>query len=192
MGRIENEKYLVVVSGPSGCGKDTVVKELMRIRPDISLSISCTSRPKRDYEVHGEHYYFITREEFEQRVSAGKMLEYTEYAGNYYGTPLTEIEEKLSRKETVILVIEVEGARRVKDMFPDSLLVFIVPPSLEELERRLKLRNTESVQEREKRLEIARRELRYLAEYDHVLENDEVSVCAAELDITIREWQETH
>jgi len=184
-----DERYLVVVSGPSGCGKDTVVKELLRIKKDVSLSVSCTTRKKRDYEVDGKDYYFLTREQFERRIKDKRMLEYTEYSGNYYGTPLDELEEKLKNKQTVVLVIEVNGARRVKELYKNSLLVFIVPPSLEELERRLSLRNTETVTEISKRLEIAEYELRQLADYDEVVQNDQVDRCAEMLAAIIEEWQ---
>ena len=187
-----NEKYLVVVSGPSGSGKDTVVKELISRRPDMNLAVSCTSRGKRDYEQDGEHYFFVSREEFLRRVSKGGMLEYTEYSGNYYGTPLDEIENRIDNEETVILVIEVNGAKRVKELFPDSLLVFVVPPSLDELDRRLRLRNTESEVERGRRMEIAQVEMSRLADYDRVIENDIVENCAVKLEKCIEEWQRGH
>jgi guanylate kinase len=184
-----DQKYLVVVSGPSGCGKDTVVMELMRRRPDIELAVSMTSRPKRDYEIEGNHYYFVSREEFELRISEEEMVEYTEYAGNYYGTPKKEIEDRLVNRQTVVLVIEFNGAKRIKEMYPDSLLVFIVPPSLEELERRLRLRDTEENWEVEKRLEIAKEELKHLADYDFVIENEKFRECAKNLEDTINFWQ---
>lgn len=182
---MSNGKNLVVVSGPSGCGKDTVVEELMRRNPEISLSVSCTSRNKRDYEVEGKHYYFISKEEFRKRVDAGMMLEYAEYSGNYYGTPRSEIELKLEENKIVILVIEVNGAKQVKALLPDSLLVFIVPPSIEELEQRLKLRHTESEAERSERLVIAAREIQSAADYDLIIENDEVKSCAEKLEKAI-------
>ena len=184
-----DQKYLVVVSGPSGCGKDTVVMELMHRRPDIELAVSMTSRPKRDYEIEGSHYYFVSREEFEHRISEGEMVEYTEYAGNYYGTPKKEIEEKLVNRQTVVLVIEFNGAKKIKELYPGSLLVFIVPPSIEELERRLRLRDTEENWEVEKRLEIAEEELKHLADYDFVIENVKFRECAKKLEDTIDFWQ---
>ncbi len=184
-----DQRRLVVVSGPSGCGKDTVVKELIRMREDITVSVSCTTRAVRGEEKHGVNYYYISKQEFEQRLAKGRMLEYTEYAENYYGTPMDELEEKLTDEQTVILVIEVNGAKQVKAIYPNSLLVFIIPPSLEELERRLKLRATENDTQVEKRLKIAETELKSLADYDIVIENDVVECCAKRLAEAIDEWQ---
>ncbi len=184
-----DERYLVVVSGPSGCGKDTVVKELLRRKSDASLAVSCTTRSKRDYEIDGKDYYFINREQFEKRIADNRMLEYTEYNGNMYGTPLDELENKLADRNTVVLVIEVNGARNVKERYPNSLLVFIVPPSIEELERRLFNRNTETKEEIERRLAIAEEELKHLASYDEVIQNDTVEHCAGMLADIIEEWQ---
>lgn len=184
-----DERYLVVLSGPSGSGKDTISKAIRARRGDIAVSISCTTRRPRGTEKHGEDYYFISKEDFLDRVARGRMLEYTEYAGNYYGTPMDELEKKLDGKTTVLLVIEVNGARKVKEVYPNSLLVFIVPPSLEELEKRLKLRNTETDMERSKRMEIAKKELKHLADYDFVIENDIVDHCAERLSDIIDEWQ---
>ncbi|MEG2939228.1 MAG: guanylate kinase, partial [Oscillospiraceae bacterium] len=123
-----DERKLIVVSGPSGCGKDTVVKHLMALRDDVMLSTSCTTRKPRVNEVNGVHYYFVTEKDFMRRVEANRMLEYTKYAGNYYGTPLDELEQKLVGDNIVVLIIEVKGARNVKIRYPDSLCVFIVPP----------------------------------------------------------------
>ncbi len=184
-----NQRRLVVVSGPSGCGKDTVVKELIRIKENVSVSVSCTTRAVRGCEQHGVNYYYITKQEFNERLAKGRMLEYTEYADNLYGTPMDELEQKLADDQTVILVIEVNGAKQVKEIYPDSLLVFIIPPSLEELERRLKLRATEDISQVEERLMIAKTELKSLADYDIVIENDVVSSCAKRLSDAIDDWQ---
>jgi guanylate kinase len=184
-----NERKLVVVSGPSGCGKDTVVKHLMALRDDVLLSISCTTRRPRKNEVDGTHYYFLTEQEFRGRVERGRMLEYTRYDGQYYGTPLDEIEQKLVGGNTVVLIIEVEGAKNVKTAYPDSLCVFIVPPSLEALEERLRARETEDEDEINRRLKIAAAELEELTFYDCAVENCVAAECAERLSDIIDRWQ---
>ncbi len=189
MKRMINERKLVVVSGPSGCGKDTVVKHLMALRDDVLLSVSCTTREARPNEVDGTHYYFLSEREFMSRVERDRMLEYTNYAGHYYGTPLDELETKLVGGNTVILIIEVTGAHNVKKRFPQSLCVFIVPPSLEALEQRLRARGTESESEIKKRLEIADVELRHLDFYDVAIANDVAVECAQRLSDEIDKWQ---
>ncbi len=186
-----NERKLVVVSGPSGCGKDTVVKHLMAIRDDVLLSVSCTTREARPNEVDGTHYYFLSEREFMNRVKNDRMLEYTNYAGNYYGTPIDELENKLVGGNTVILIIEVTGAQNVKRRFPESLCVFIVPPSLEALEQRLRARGTETESEIKKRLEIADVELRHLDFYDVAIPNVIAQDCALRLSEEIDRWQKT-
>lgn len=184
-----NEQKLVVVSGPSGCGKDTVVRHLMALRDDVLQSVSCTTRHPRENEVDGTHYYFLTEAEFQDRVRRDRMLEYTQYSGNLYGTPLDEIEQKLIGGNTVVLIIEVKGAKNVKQMYPKSLCVFIVPPSLEALEERLRSRMTEDEEEIQRRLKIAETELRELHYYDYSIENRVAIECAEQLSDIIDEWQ---
>ncbi len=187
-----NEQKLVVVSGPSGCGKDTVVKHLTALRDDVLLSISCTTRKPRKNEVDGAHYYFLTEAEFQDRVTRGRMLEYTVYDGKYYGTPLDEIEQKLVGGNTVVLIIEVKGAKNVKSAYPQSLCVFIVPPSLEALEARLRARETEDEAEIRRRLDIAATELAELNFYDYAIENEVAVDCAKRLSEIIDLWQDNH
>lgn len=170
---------LVVISGPSGAGKDTVLARLEHLRGSLYYSVSATTREPRPDETDGKSYFFLTRGEFEHLIDTGKMLEYAEYNGNYYGTPMQAVAEKLEEGRDVILKIEVQGAMQVKHRFPDALLIFLLPPSMKELERRLRGRGTETEQEIESRLAIARREITDAGEYDFVVVN-ELAQSAAE------------
>lgn len=171
-------KNLIVLSGPSGCGKDTVVKQILKTDDRFVLSVSATTRPKRPYETDGVDYIFLSTQEFISKISKGEFLEHTLYCDNYYGTLKSQIEEKVSCGKTVILVIEVEGARNVKKVYPDALTIFIAPPSLEELERRLRERNTEDDGKIKQRLFKANEELGFKSSYDYIVENNYVEQCA--------------
>lgn len=164
---------LVVVSGPSGVGKGTIVKTLVKRREDVVESVSCTTRAPREGERHGREYFFLSKEEFLKRVDEGDFLEYDEHFGNYYGTPKSFVKEMLESK-SVILEIDVVGALNAKKAFPDCKLVMIVPPSLEELKRRLIGRNSETDEEIEKRLSRLEYELSKKDEYDFVIVNDDL------------------
>ena len=164
---------LVVVSGPSGVGKGTIVKTLVKRREDVVESVSCTTRAPREGERHGREYFFLSKEEFLKRVDEGDFLEYDEHFGNYYGTPKSFVKEMLESK-SVILEIDVVGALNAKKAFPDCKLVMIVPPSLEELKRRLIGRNSETEEEIEKRLSRLEYELSKKDEYDFVIVNDDL------------------
>ena len=135
---------LFVVSAPAGCGKDTILEQLFKVTENVGYSVSATSRAPREGEVDGVHYHFRTREQFEQMIKNEEVLEYTEYCGNYYGTPRKAVEDMLNAGKDVILKIEVEGAMNIKRLFPECCLVFILPPSMQELERRLRKRGTET------------------------------------------------
>ena len=167
------EHLLVVVSGPSGVGKGTIVKTVLKRRKDVVESVSCTTRAPREGEQHGREYYFLTKEEFTRRIQENDFLEYDEHFGNFYGTPKSFVKEKLKEK-SVILEIDVVGALNAKKAFPKSVLVMIAPPSLEELKNRLVSRASESEEEIEKRLSRINFELSQKDKYDYVIINDDL------------------
>jgi len=184
--RKNREGLLVVLSGPSGSGKDTVLGELSESVDDVALSVSLTTRPKRAWEHDGLHYYFVTRAYFEEKLAAGEILEYTEYNGNYYGTPRALIDEWLGQGKTVILKIEVEGAAHVRAIYPDCVTVFLLPPSIQVLEERLFRRESENAQEIRRRAEIARGEMARALEYDYIILNDILDYAVADFRAIIR------
>ena len=171
-------KNLIVISGPSGCGKDTVVKQMLKDDDRFILSVSATTRSKRPTETDGIDYIFLTTQEFISKILSGEFLEHTLYCNNYYGTLKRQIEEKIENGKIVVLVIEVEGAQNVKKVYPDALTVFLSPPSLEELERRLRSRNTEDDNKIQQRLYKASEELGFKSSYDYIIENNSVQQCA--------------
>ena len=172
---------LIVLSGPSGVGKSTVIAELLGQRKDIYFSVSFTTRAPRVGEADGVNYNFVDRAEFERMIAAGELLEHAEYVGNYYGTSMRVIEEKLAAGVDVLLDIEVQGAAKVRARCPEAALIFIIPPSLEELERRLRGRNTDSEEVIAGRLQKAREEYRQIPSYDYLVVNDSVSEAAGEI-----------
>ena len=172
---------LVVFSGPSGVGKDSVLKKVLASRDDLKLSVSYTTRKPRDGEVHGKDYYFVSKEEFFDVVNSGQMLEYAEYCGNYYGTPLSTINKELDAGNTVILEIEVQGGEQILSKFPDAVSMFLVPPSLEELTNRLKNRNLDSQEIILKRISEAKREIEFSCNYKYVIINDSIDECAGKI-----------
>lgn len=171
---------LIVISGASGVGKGTVVKAMMAQREDLYFSVSATTRPPRPGEVDGKDYYFVTREEFEKMIARGEMLEYDEHAQNYYGTPKAQVEEKRSRGH-VLLDIEPNGAKNVKKNYPEAVLIFVMPPSVEELERRLRGRNDTPEDQIQIRMERAVWEMEQRVWYDYVVVNDDAQRCAREI-----------
>lgn len=170
-----------IISGPSGVGKGTVLKELFKKR-NMYYSVSATTRAPREGEVDGVHYHFMDVEEFRTMIAEDALLEHAEYAGNYYGTPKRYVDEAMDRGQDVILEIELQGARQVCAKRPETVRIFIGPPSWEELERRLVSRGTDSPEKIMQRLQQARVELDSVGEYDYLVINDSVEKAAAELD----------
>lgn len=172
---------LVVISGPSGVGKGTVVAALRRLRPRLRVSVSATTRPRRPHETHGEHYFFLEPDEFDELIERDGLLEWAEFNGNRYGTPLEAVQEQLAAGHTVLLEIEVQGARQVRAKVPGALLIFLMPPDRGELVRRLHQRGTESDREIADRLGIAESEVASSEDFDHVVVNRVVEEAAGEI-----------
>ncbi len=175
-----SEGKLYVISGTSGVGKGTVLKRMMELRPGMSFSVSATTRPPRPEEVDGVHYYFVTRERFQEMIREDAFLEYDDHNKNYYGTPRFQIDEK-QKLGPVLLDIEPNGAKNVRAARPDAKLIFIMPPSMEELERRLRGRGDTSEEQIQIRLKRAVWEMEQRFWYDHVVVNDEIDRCAEEI-----------
>jgi len=185
MKKSNKKGMLIVISGPSGCGKDTVVKELMKNNNNLWLSISCTSRQPREKEINGKDYFFLTKEEFEAKIKTNDLLEYAEYAGNYYGTPKSEIKEKLDAGIDVVLIIEIQGALKIKELLPETLFIFILPPSMKELKNRLLGRNTESKEKAIERFKTAYKEINEVTKYNYVIVNDVIETAANKINSII-------
>ena len=182
---MKNNGLLLVVSAPSGCGKGTILGEILK-DDSFYYSISATTRAPREGEQDGVNYHFITKEEFEQRIAQGGMLEYAQYCGNYYGTPKKEVEQMRDAGRDVILEIEVEGAMKVRALCPDAVFLFIAPPSVEELRRRLNKRGTEAAEVIEERVSQAARELSYANRYDYIIVNGELEKAIQDFRTVVR------
>lgn len=176
---------LVVVSGFSGAGKGTLMKELLKSYDNYALSVSATTRSPREGEVHGREYFFVTRDHFLEMIDKGELYEYAEYAGNYYGTPKQYVDDKMEEGKDVILEIEVQGAEKIKKQFPDTVLIFVTPPNVEVLRNRLIGRGSETAETLKKRLSRAVEEVRYMPFYDYIIVNDDLEHAARELHAVI-------
>ena len=172
---------LIIVSAPSGCGKSTVVHRLMELRPNLRFSVSATTRKPRDGETDGVDYFFVSREEFDRMIEENEFLEHAEYVGNCYGTPRAPVEKQLEEGHDVYLDIDVQGAMQVKALRPETLMIFLMPPSMEELERRLVQRGTNTAEEIRDRLEAAERECAQRDRFDFVVVNDVVDRAVDEI-----------
>ena len=166
-----NKGRLSVFSAPSGCGKGTMLEQILK-NEDFCVSVSATTRAPREGEQDGVNYYFISKDEFTERIGEGKFLEYAEYCGNFYGTPMDKVNEMLEKGKNVILEIEVQGAIKVMNKRPDALSIFIAPPSINELRRRLHKRGTETDEVIERRIAQASNEVALAAKYDYIIVND--------------------
>ncbi len=173
---------ITVITGPSGVVKGSLVKKLIEIHADIWLSISATTRLPREGERDGEHYFFLEEEAFRDLIKKNGFLEWTEFAGNFYGTPKNKIDKQLSLGKKVLLEIELEGARQVRRNIPDAFQIFITPPSLEELEKRIRGRGTESEEAIQRRLKRAKQELNAQNEFDAVVVNDDLDLALLEIE----------
>ena len=182
----EGQGILTVISGFSGAGKGTGTRKILEQYDNYALSISATTRDPREGEENGREYFFKTAEEFEKMIAKDELIEYAKYVNNYYGTPKMYVQEQLQKGKDVILEIEIQGALKVKEKYPDTLLLFITPPSAQELKNRLIRRGTEEMDVIEKRMKTAAWEAQFMDQYDYIVINDELQTCVEELHAIIQ------
>lgn len=182
----QDKGILIVVSGFSGAGKGTLMKKLLENYDNYALSVSATTRAPRQGETHGKEYFFKSVEEFEKMIAQDELIEYAKYVDNYYGTPESYVTSQLEAGRDVILEIEIQGALKVKEKYPDTLLLFVTPPSAEELKARLVGRGTESMEVIEARLKRAIEEAQYMDSYDYLIINDDIDTCMEEMHQVIK------
>jgi guanylate kinase len=176
---------VIVMTGPSGVGKGTLLRSLLQKHPDLHLSISATTRQPRPNEREGEHYYFVSQAQFQEMVQQGQLLEWAQFAGNYYGTPRQPIVDQLEKGKLVILEIELEGARQVRQTFPGALQIFILPPSLQDLEARIRGRGQDGEEAIDRRLKQAEIEIAAADEFDLQIINDDLEQAVVELETAL-------
>ena len=184
--KVDGNGLLIVVSGPSGAGKDTICNKIIEDSDNIWLSISMTSRNSRGNEKEGKNYFFVTKEEFEQKIKDGKLLEYTNYNGNYYGTPKDKLEDYLNRGIDVILVLDINGAINIKKLVPSALFIFIMPPDMETLKKRFIARKTESKEKVIARFTEAYNEINSYNKYNYVVVNDKIENAVSKVKAIIQ------
>ena len=172
---------LFVISGPSGCGKDTIMQRVFQNLPELKFSISSVTRPMRAGEKKGEKYHFVSREEFEKMIADDKLLEYNCFVGNYYGTPIDPVKECISKGEDMLIEVDVNGAANIRAKLPEAVSIFIMPPSVETLEERLRARATESEDVLQKRIAAAKGEIERASEFNYVVINDDLDTAVREV-----------
>ena len=182
---LNRKGLLLVVSGPSGAGKGTICKALLNKNDQIKLSVSATTRKPRNGEVHGVNYFFIEKEEFAKMIENGEFLEYAQIYDNFYGTPKAAIIECLEKGQDVILEIEMQGARQIKEVYPEGVFIFVLPPSLEELKSRIVGRGTETQEEIEKRFSCAFEEINQIVNYDYFIVNEDIEKSVSDVEAII-------
>ena len=182
---LNRKGLLLVVSGPSGAGKGTICKALLNKNDQIKLSVSATTRKPRNGEVHGVNYFFIEKEEFTKMIENGEFLEYAQIYDNFYGTPKAAIIECLEKGQDVILEIEMQGARQIKEVYPEGVFIFVLPPSLEELKSRIVGRGTETQEELEKRFSCAFEEINQIVNYDYFIVNEDIEKSVSDVEAII-------
>ncbi len=182
---LNRKGLLLVVSGPSGAGKGTICKALLNKNDQIKLSVSATTRKPRNGEVHGVNYFFIEKEEFTKMIENGEFLEYAQIYDNFYGTPKAAIIECLEKGQDVILEIEMQGARQIKEVYPEGVFIFVLPPSLEELKSRIVGRGTETQEEIEKRFSCAFEEINQIVNYDYFIVNEDIEKSVSDVESII-------
>lgn len=178
---MENRGVLFVVSAPAGCGKDTILNEFFKRTDTAGYAVSATTRAPREGEINGVHYHFLTVDDFKSKIESGEVLEYTEYCGNFYGTLKKSVGDLLEQGKDAVLKIEVEGAMNIRKKFPDACLVFILPPSLQVLEQRLRGRGTETEEKIIERTAQAKTELKFAENYDYLIVNDDLNTAVEDL-----------
>ena len=176
---------LIVLSGPSGSGKGPICKSFLEKNEKVGLSISATTRAPRDGEVDGTHYFFIDKPKFEEMIQKKELLEYVHVFDNYYGTPKKYVDDKIESGDDVILEIEIEGAKNIKTSYPDAVLIFVLPPTIEELRRRICSRGTETMEQIEKRLDRSIREISEIEQYSYFIVNDDLEYSVKELEAIV-------
>ena len=187
---MQQEGLLIVVSGPSGAGKGTICKRLLEKNPNLGYSISATTRAPRTGEVNGVNYWFLSQDEFKQMIAEDGLLEWAEVYGNYYGTPAQKVRESLAEGKNIVLEIDTQGAALVREKFPDGVYIYILPPSLEELKRRIIGRGSDSAESIERRLSCAREEMSCVSEqYHYLVLNDEVELAVDRIEAIIEAEQ---